>query len=342
MNQIEKDEILKKVGSVLQFCHDIVSRLSSPCCSSSSTSASIELNNNIKRSNHQQRSNRGDKKYSDVEEDVEDLDNDFQEEELSQDEVGDKIEDDLWWDSNYPPLQFYTLVYDDDLSSLYNYDDTSKEYDSMPSDMSEDMLIQSLTSEDMLIQSPTLEDELIQSPTPENVLMHSVIQFLHTEIPNAIYDPNWREERKKKAVHPEFYTLWTNFYLIFTDEKDDDDIPHMPAPENIYHTIDLFNVNTRFIDNIPKPNRYPVLGVSNDPDFYHLWYQTGDPYKRSQKFLEPFPFGSEFGYVTNIGIVPPSSDPIHGYIWSEQYGGSFVLHAIKPGEGRRHSPRRRG
>ena len=351
MNQIEKDEILKKVGSVLQFCHDIVSRLSSPCCSSSSTSASIELNNNIKRSNHQQRSNRGDKKYSDVEEDVEDLDNDFQEEELSQDEVGDKIEDDLWWDSNYPPLQFYTLVYDDDLSSLYNYDDTSKEYDSMPSDMSEDMLIQSLTSEDMLIQSPTLEDELIQLPMLEdvsmqppmsdNVLMDSVLKFLDAEIPDAIYDPNWREERKKKAVHPEFYTLWTNFYLIFTDEKDDDDIPEMPTPENIYHTIDLYNVNARFINNIPKPNRYPVLGVSNDPDFYHQWYQTGDPYKRSQKFLEPAPFGSEYGYETNLGIVLPPKDPIHGYIWSEQYGGTFVLHAVKPGDAQTPRSRRR-
>ena len=313
MNHNEKDEILMQVSSVLQFCHEIVSRLSS-------SPAVHEEKNNFKI----------DEDASGVKDDNDEEKDDYQHEYF-------------WWDTHYPPLHFYTLMYDDDLASLYSYDaDTSKEYDSMPSDMLDDMLIQSPVLEDMLIQSPTLEDELIQSPTPENVLMHSVIQFLHTEIPNAIYDPNWREERKKKAVHPEFYTLWTNFYSIFTDEKDDDDIPQMPVPENIYHTIDLFNVNTRFIDNIPKPNRYPVLGVSNDPDFYHLWYQTGDPYKRSQKFLEPFPFGSEFGYITNIGIVPPSSDPIHGYIWSEQYGGSFVLHAIKPGEGRRHSPRRRG
>ena len=88
MNQIDKNEILKEVGSVLQFCQDIVSRLSSPCySSSSSTFANTELNNNKMREDHQQMSKRGDKKDSDVEaeddDDVEDLDNDFQEEELS-------------------------------------------------------------------------------------------------------------------------------------------------------------------------------------------------------------------------------------------------------------------
>ena len=98
------------------------------------------------------------------------------------------------------------------------------------------------------------------------------------------------------------------------DPCEEDDPTQYQPPIITYHTIDLKNVNARFINNIPKPNRYPVLGVSNDPDFYHLWYQTGDPYKRSQKFLDPFPFGSEFGYETNIGIVLPPTDPIHGYI----------------------------
>ena len=60
--------------------------------------------------------------------------------------------------------------------------------------------------------------------------------------------------------------LWTSYQSIFTVEKDDY-VPQMPAPENIYHTIDLFNVNARFIGNIPKPDCYPVLGVSQDPDF---------------------------------------------------------------------------
>ena len=173
--------------------------------------------------------------------------------------------------------------------------------------------------------------------------MQSVVQFLRIATPNAIYDPNWREVQRRKAVDPELYILWSCSDSIFTDVKDDYvNIPKEATPEITYHTIDLYNVNRRFIDNIPKPNRYPVLGVSPDPDFYHVWYQTGDPYKRSQKFLDPAPFGSEFGYETDIGIVPPPTDPVHGYIWSERYG-SFVLHAVMPGgERSSFSKKRRG
>ena len=54
----------------------------------------------------------------------------------------------------------------------------------------------------------------------------------------------------------------------------DEVILHIPAPEDIYHTIDVFNVNTRFIGNIPRPNCYPVLGVSQEPDFYHKRYRV--------------------------------------------------------------------
>ena len=111
----------------------------------------------------------------------------------------------------------------------------------------------------------------------------------------------------------------------------------MAEPDNIYHTIDLFNVNSRFIENIPKPNHYPVLGVSQDPDFYHKWYPKDDTTKH---FLKSFPHGALYGYETNIGIVAPPTDPIHGYIWSERFG-SFVLHAVKPGDSPRTNPRRR-
>ena len=247
-------------------------------------------------------------------------------------------DNDLWWDSSYPPLHFYTLMYDDDLASLYNYDvDMSKECDSMPSDMLEDMsLIQSSTPEDELIQLPTLENVSLHPPVSDNVLMDSVLQFLSVDIANAIYDPNWREELKKKAIHPEFYSLWNHYDSIFTDEKDDL-IPQIPAPEEIYHTIDLFNVNARFISNIPRPDCFPVLGVSQEPDFYHKRYDRDDTTKH---FLKSFPHGGLYGYETDIGIVAPPTDPIHGYVLRN---GSWILKAVKPGERSiRCSSRRRG
>ena len=202
--------------------------------------------------------------------------------------------------------------------------------------MPPDMLIQSLTSEDELIQSPMLKDMLLQPPMSDNVLMDSVLQFLSVDISNAIYDPNWREERKKNAVHSEFYALWNNFDSIFTDVKDEV-ILHIPAPEDIYHTIDIFNVNARFIGNIPRPDCYPVLGVSQEPDFYHKRYDREDTTKH---FLKSFPLGGLYGYETDIGIVAPPSDPIHGYVLRN---GSWILKAVKPGErSNRCSSRRRG
>ena len=89
----------------------------------------------------------------------------------------------------------------------------------MPLDMPEDMLTQSPMPEDMLIKSPMPENMLMQPPMTDNV-MYSVLKFLSVDIPDAIYDPNLREEQKKKAIHPEFYTMWNNLNYIFTDEKE--------------------------------------------------------------------------------------------------------------------------
>ena len=299
MIEIEKDEILLQVSSVLQFCQNIVMKLSNikttpavPCISETVLDAFGD-NNNV----------------------------------LNAKEEDDDCNNNYWWDSNYPPSHFYTLVYDDDELSLYDGD--------------VDMSNSNLTMmEDVLVPSDMAEDVLMQSDMAEDVLMHSVLQFLHTEIPSAIYDPNWREERRKKAIHPEFFLLWNNFSSIFTDEKDEC-IIQMPVPDDIFKTIDLFNVNARFIGNIPKPSSFPIHGVSSDPDFYHKLYPRNDYYHVQQycKFSEPYPFGSDYGYETDVGIVAPPTAPIHGYVLR---GGSWVLHAVKPGDGSRHSSRRRG
>ena len=337
MNQTDKNEILKQVGSILQFCQVIVSRLSS-------SSPPSEVNNNFNNLDKEADEASVNEHYNDQIRELANTDKEaheelietiakFRDEKQEHHDIVD-CDNDLWWDCTYPPLQFYTLMYDDDLISLYDYDvDTSKECESMPSDV----------PEDELMQSPITEDVLMQSPITEDVLMHSVLQFLHDEVPNAIYDPNWREERRKKAINPEFYILWTNYDHIFTDVKDDQVFTLSPdaVQEIRYHSIDIANVNARFIGNIPKPSHIPVQGVSQDPDFYHKLYPRNDYYQVQKylKFEEPSPFGVDYGYETDIGIVPPPTEPIHGYIWQ---GGSWRLHAVKPGEGRSIPRRRRG
>ena len=148
MNQVEKNNLLQQVSSILQFCQEIVSRLSS----SSSSSLPPEVNNNF---------NDLDKEaatlstiaveasvaehYNDPSRELANTDKEahkefietiakFRDEKQKHYDIMD-CDNGLWWDSSYPPLQFYTLMYDDDLASLYN------------SNMSE--------PEDLLIQSPT-------------------------------------------------------------------------------------------------------------------------------------------------------------------------------------------
>ena len=147
MNQIEKNEILKKVGSVLQFCQDIVTRLSNLDCSSSSPPP--EVNNNYNNHDKEAATIAVEasvaEHYNDPSRELANTDKEahkefietiakFRDEKQKHYDIMD-CDNDLWWDSSYPPLQFYTLMYDDDLASLYN------------SNMSE--------PEDLLIQSPT-------------------------------------------------------------------------------------------------------------------------------------------------------------------------------------------
>ena len=298
MDEFEKNEILKQVGTILQFCQDIVSRLSSL----PPPPAITEANESIA-------------KFSDEEE-----------EEVHQDEVP-YDDDDLWWDSSSPPPQFYTLVFDDDEVSLYSLDESYADF-LLPSDMLEDVRLPSDMLKDVRM---TADKSRNVRKVPENTLMQSVFQFLQVATPNAIYDRNWREVQRRNAVHPEFFSLWNFSDSIFTDAKDVDvPILQEAAPEIEYPTIDLNRVNSRFIDNIPKPSLFPIHGVSSDPDFYHKWYDSNEPYKKIQKFRQPYPFGAEYGYETNVGVVLPSTEPVHGYIWCK--GEGWRLYAVKPGD----------
>ena len=174
---------------------------------------------------------------------------------------------------------------------------------------------------------------------PENLLMNSVVQFLRIATPNAIYDPNWRQETIRKWIDPELLSVWTNAEDVFDDDKPRDNDDQYVPPVIQYPSIDLHSVNTRFIDNIPKPSLFPVHGVSPDPDFYHKWYDSNVPYKKIQKFLQMYPFGAEYGYETNVGVVLPSTEPVHGYIWCP--GEGWKLYAVKPGERERTFQRSR-
>ena len=113
------------------------------------------------------------------------------------------------------------------------------------------------------------------------------------------------------------------------------------APNGIYkvtkvrkplkYTIDLTKVNQFFLRNIPKPEYLPILGCSEDPNFYSdEWIKLdsvdywGNRNKLPPRHKQQAPFGSLYGFKTDVGIVPVPEEPIHGHVWKE---GAWVLQA---------------
>jgi len=102
--------------------------------------------------------------------------------------------------------------------------------------------------------------------------------------------------------------------------------PNLPKP---YVNWMRFNPNMR--RNLPIPMMCPKLGCSQDPNFYNLTVPTYNytPYTRhytdqppTPVFEKGEPFGSEYGFVTEMGVMPVPSYPIHGFVF---HGGSWVI-----------------
>ena len=232
MIQVEKNSILQQVGSVLQFCHEILSRLSSL------PSPDPEDNNDDMEANHQE---------------LIETNNEFRDEEQEYD-------NDLWWDASYPPSHFYTKVFDDDDVSLYNLDASYADF-LMLSDMLEDAGMTTSKSRDVMMMSAKSTDVMMTEDKstdvmmiPENKLMKSVISLVDVAAMNAIYCPRWRKSQRRKVIHPEFYNMWDNFDFIFDDDKDDVNILMEEAiPEIKYHTIDFTMSMPDLLGTFPSP-----------------------------------------------------------------------------------------
>ena len=127
-------------------------------------------------------------------------------------------------------------------------------------------------------------------------------------------------------------TLWD-----WTEIEDEVKEVIKSLPPDPYPTLDWSKVNSRFLNNIPKPNQFPKHGCSLDPALYE-WTekiiktsQCGEVFTSKQKvhpkFEDYYPFRYEWGYRTTAGIISVSNVSHHGYIWDD---GNWVLHAQPP------------
>ena len=168
-----------------------------------------------------------------------------------------------------------------------------------------------------------------KSPTNDDPFQSKLLVFMSKSCPDGRYDVNWREEILRQILPSDFFSIWTNYDLLTSDLKDANVDIIIPTPIIRYPTIDIAKCNTRSLANVPKPQKFPLFGCSDDPNFYiksrNMYQPEGEFYKNI------YPFGAKYGYLTNQGVVPVPEEPVFGYVWDGTDEESrWVLCAVHP------------
>ena len=115
------------------------------------------------------------------------------------------------------------------------------------------------------------------------------------------------------------------------------------APDSTYtvtrprqYRVDLSQVNSRFLGNIPRPKEYPTLGCMTEAESKEK-ILTGMGWIQKPRRSE-----WQWGFTTDCGIVPVPEEPVYGHVWSAS-ARDWVLHATPDdGTGPPPPPRQRG
>ena len=183
------------------------------------------------------------------------------------------------------------------------------------------------------MSSSSSDDEQDIRELEDEILFKSILQAIDLVAPNNVFSRGKSERKRRKktkkklkaAITPHLLHIWQNVNdLVFP--KPIVEIKEVASP---YPIIDFSKVNKRALSSTPEPERFPVLGCSPDPKFYE---------KEHDKI---YPFGSEFGFYTNLGIVdwPSRKETVHGYIWSYN---KWVLEAKRPQDKEKVNIKREG
>ena len=164
------------------------------------------------------------------------------------------------------------------------------------------------------------DDEQDIRELEDEILFESILQVINIVAPNNIFNRGKSERRRRKkvrkrlkaAVSPHLFPMWQNADdLMVPRESVTKPMPNVEV-ESPYPIIDMSKVNKRFLSNLPEPERFPVLGCSPDPKFYEPRYEVQydaqlPPRQLKSMYKEKYPFGCDFGFDTNLGIIGWSS-----------------------------------
>ena len=141
-----------------------------------------------------------------------------------------------------------------------------------------------------------------------------------------------------KKIHPELRNVFKFSPDLFSPApvaRVSDVRPPVPV-------VDWTKVNQKGMGNLPQPQMFPKLGCSDDLNIYaerthdrgyHGIIKSGSIHEK-----EPYPFGLEYGLMTDLGVISCNkgdqmTDPylniIHGHVWSRDLQ-RWVIHARYP------------
>ena len=261
----------------------------------------------------------------------------------------DDVSSQLWWDESPSVSQLvspvdsaiYTLSFlggDGGLSDVGEWSTGEKEdcvsVFSGASHSVED--VTSSSSVDYVDSSP------VSQPQASSTIIDDLISFVGAAAPAGVYNAAKARRRRKrrcdKAVVPYFRAIWRNVDAILnTPARTTQPSPTQSSP----YVVDFSNVNGRYYNNLPKAEWFPILGCSQDPEFYDektlkktevrnqcayrvRCYFYGGPNKLDYSLVH----GTALGYMTDVGVVPvPQDVTFQGFTYTVEQG--WVLKASK-------------
>ena len=118
------------------------------------------------------------------------------------------------------------------------------------------------------------------------------------------------------VIVPDLRTLWLNFVDVLPAT---DPVLSPPPTPTTLPTINLGAVNKQMLRRLPDVVYLPVLSCSPDPAFYerNLPCRVLDNHYVSA-FGRDSPFGKLPAIQTDLGPIPPPTDPCFGYVWTEE------------------------
>ena len=238
---------------------------------------------------------------------------------------------------------------DDDVSSI-----SSQQSHDLLWDTSEDFPVYTAPTPSVFYNLVYTEEELDEeifselencqipkkSLVKECSFVNKINAFISSNFPDNVFSKERSEQLNQKrldeSIIPEFQCLLQNVGDLFIQNPEPNEIctTTTPTSEIVFKTIDFSRVNVRNMANIPKPNYFPIHGVSNDPEFYKKthWVKGFEYDKKEINYFKPAPHGSKYGYQTNDGIVPVPDSPVHGHVWSHHAWRHLNLKALPQAE----------